>query len=114
MVKYTSVASIIWYHLAFISIKNNCQCSCDAAANVFKDENGRIFTLGDMILCRGCPFMVMADGSIDHYTTGKMDHIYYTADEELGALEGRVNDLQAERSAGLVTRLWQTVSGNHR
>ena len=39
-----------------------------------------------------------------------MDHIYYTADEKLGALEERVPELQAERSTGLVTRLWQTVS----
>ena len=86
-------------------MNNNCQCFCDAAADVFKDENGRIITLGDVILCRGCLFIVMADGNIDCYTTGKMDCIYYTTDEELGVLEGRVNDLQAERSAGLVTRL---------
>ena len=26
-----------------------------------------------MILCRGCPFIVMAEGSIDCYTTGKME-----------------------------------------
>ena len=95
-------------------MNNNHQCFCDAAANIFKDKNGRILTSGDVIMCRGCLFMVMADNSIDCYTTGKMDHIYYTADEELGALKGRVNDLQAERSAGLVTRLWQTVSGNCR
>ena len=113
MVKYTSAASIFWYHLAFISMNNNHQCFHDAAANVFKDENGRILTLGDVILCRGCPFMVMADGSIDCYTTGKRDCIYYTADEEVGVLEGKVNNLHAERIAGLVTRLWQTVSGNH-
>ena len=56
----------------------------------------------------------MADGSIDCYTTGKMDHIYYTADEELGTLEERVDALQVERSAGLVTRLWQTVSDKWR
>ena len=42
----------------------------------------------------------MADGSIDGYTTGKMDCIYYTADEELGAQEERVDELQAEISAG--------------
>ena len=87
-------------------MNSNCQCFCDAAANVFKDENGRILTLGDVILCRGCLFIVMADGRIDCYTAGKMDHTYYTIDEELGALEGRGNGLQAERSAGLVTRLW--------
>ena len=63
-----------------------------------------------MILCKSCPIIVMADGSIDHYAAGKMDCIYYTADKELGALEGRVNELQAERSAELVTRLWQTDS----
>ena len=45
---------------------------------------------------------------------GKMDCIYYTADEKLGALEERVDELQAERSAGLVTRLWQTISGKWR
>ena len=43
-----------------------------------------------------------------------MDHIYCTTDEELGALEGKVNKLQAERSTGLVRRLWHTVSGNQR
>ena len=95
-------------------MSNNHLCFYDAAVNVFKDENGRILTLGDVILCRGCPFTVRADGSIDYYTTGKMDCIYYTADEELGALEGRVNELHAESSAGLVTGLWQTVSGNQR
>ena len=95
-------------------MNNNCQCFCDAAANVFKDKNGKILTSGDVILCRGCSFIVMADGSIDCYTTDKMDCIYYTADKELGALEGRVNELQAERGAGLVTRLWQTVLGNRR
>ena len=68
-------------------MNNNCQCFHDAAANVFKDENGRILTSGDVILCRGCPFIVMTDGSIDHYKTGKMDCIYYTADEALGVLE---------------------------
>ena len=31
---------------------------------------------------------------------GKMGNIYYTADEELGALEERADELQAERSAG--------------
>ena len=92
-------------------MNSNCQCFCDASADVFKDENGRILTSGDVILCKGCPFIVMADGSIDCYTKGKMDYIYYTADEELGALEERVDRLQVERSAGLVTRLWQTVSG---
>ena len=35
-------------------------------------------------------------------------------DEELGALEERADELQAERSIGLVTRLWQTVSGRQR
>ena len=60
---------------------------------------------------KGLPVHIMVDSSIDCYTMGKMDHIYYTADEELGALEERVDELQAERSAGLVTRLWQTVSG---
>ena len=43
-----------------------------------------------------------------------MDCIYYTADEELGALEERIDELQVERSAGLVARLWQTVSGKWR
>ena len=43
-----------------------------------------------------------------------MDHIYYTADKELGTLEERVDELQVERSAGLVTRSWQTVSGKWR
>ena len=95
-------------------MNNNCQCVCDAAANVLKDKNGRMLTSGDMILCRGCLFIVMVDGSIDCYTTGKMDCMYYTTDEELGALGGRVKELKAERSAVLVTRLWQTVSGNWR
>ena len=95
-------------------MNTNCQCFHDASADVFKDENGRILTLGDVILCRGCLFTVMADGSIDCYTAGKMDHIYYTVDEELGALEERLDELQVERSAGLVTRLWQTVSGKRR
>ena len=85
-------------------MNDNPQCFCDASADVFKDENGRVLTLGDIILCKGCPFIVMADSSIDYYTAGKMDCIYYTADEEVGALEERVDELQAERSAGLVTR----------
>ena len=59
----------------------------------------------------GCSFIVLEDGSIDHYTTGKMNLVYYTMDEELGALEERTDELQAERSTGLVTRLWQTISG---
>ena len=63
-------------------MNSNFQCFCDASADVFKDENGRILTLGDIILCKGCLFIVMTDGSIDCYTTGKMDCIYYTADEE--------------------------------
>ena len=46
-------------------MNNNHQCFFDAAADVFKDKNGRILTSGDMILCRGCPFIVMAGGSID-------------------------------------------------
>ena len=79
-----------------------------------RKKNGRIITLGDMILCRGWLFIVMADGGIDCYTAGKMDCIYYTIDEELGVLEERVVELQTERSAGLVTGLWQTVSGNWR
>ena len=58
----------------------------------------------DIILSKGCSFIVKADSSIDCYTTGKMDHIYYTADEGLGALQERVDELQVERSAGLVTR----------
>ena len=92
-------------------MNSNCQCFCDASADVFKDENGRIITLGDVILCKGSLFIVVVDGSIDCYTTDKMVHIYYTADEELGALEERVDKLQVERSTRLVTRLWQTVSG---
>ena len=68
-------------------------CFCDASADVFKDGNGRILTLGDVILCKGCLFLVMPDISIDCYTTDKMDCIYYTADEELGALEERVDEL---------------------
>ena len=39
----------------------------------------------------------MADGGIDCYTTVKMDHIYYTADEELGSLEGRVNRITSRK-----------------
>ena len=88
------------------------QCFCDESENVYKDKNGKILTVGDVILCKGCLFIVLEDGSIDRYTTGKMDHIYYTLDEELSSLEERVGELQAERSTGLVTRLWQTVSGN--
>ena len=95
-------------------MNSNCQCFHDESDDVYKDKNGKILTAGDVILCKGCPFIVMADGSIDCYTMGKMDCIYYTADEELGALEERVDKLQAERSAGLVTRLWQTVSGKWR
>ena len=37
-----------------------------------------------------------------------MNQVYYAANEELGALEKRADELQAERSTGLVTRLWQT------
>ena len=95
-------------------MNNNPQCLCDEAEDVFKDRNGRILTVGDKILCKCCPFIVLEDGSIDRYTMGKMDHIYYTADEEFGALEERADKLQAERSTGLVTRLWQTVSGRQR
>ena len=43
-----------------------------------------------------------------------MNQIYYTMDEEFDALEERADELQAERSTGLVTRLWQTVSGRWR
>ena len=57
-----------------------------------KTKTEKILTAGDVILCKGCPFIVMADGSIDCYTTGKMDCIYNTADEELGALEDRVDE----------------------
>ena len=92
-------------------MSNSPQCFCNGAEDVFKDGNGRILTVGDMILCKGCPFIVLDDGSIDRYTMGKMNQIYYTMDEELGALEERADELQAERSTGLVTRLWQTVSG---
>ena len=95
-------------------MSNNPLCFCDEADDVFKDGNGRILTAGDVILWKGCPFIVLEDGSIDHYAMGKMNQIYYTMDEELGALEERADELQAERSAGLVTRLWQTVSGRWR
>ena len=95
-------------------MNNNSQCFCNEAEDVFKDGNGRILTAGDVILCKGCPFIVLEDGSTDHYTMGKMNHIYYTMDEELGALEERPDKLQAERSTGIVTRLWQTVSGRQR
>ena len=86
-------------------MNNNPQCFCDEVKDVFKDRNRRILTVGDVILCKGCPFIVLEDGSIDHYTTGKMDQIYYTADEELGTLEERADELQAEKSTELVTRL---------
>ena len=69
-------------------MNNNPQCFHNEAEDVFKDGNGRILTAGDVILCKGCPFIVLEDGSIDCYTMGKMDQIYYTSDEELGALEG--------------------------
>ena len=95
-------------------MNNNPQCFSDEAEDVFKDGNGRILTVGGVILCKGCPFIVLEDGSIDHYTTGKMNQIYYTTDEELGALEEKGDKLQAERRTGLVTRLWQTVSGRQR
>ena len=95
-------------------MNNNPQHFHNEAEDVFKDGNGRIITAGDVILCKGCPYIVLEDCSIDHYTAGKMDHIYYTVDEELGAMEERVDELQAERSTGLVTRLWQTVSGRQR
>ena len=65
------------------------QCFCNEADDVFKDGNGRVLTTGDMILCKGCPFIVLEDGSIDHYTMGKMNQVYYTMDEELGALDER-------------------------
>ena len=89
-------------------------CFHDEAEDVFKDGNGRILTVEDMILCKDCPFIVLEDGSIDHYTMGKMNQIYHTMDEEWGALEERADELQGERSTGLVTRLWQTVSGRLR
>ena len=95
-------------------MNSNCQCFHDASADVYKDKNGKILPSGDIIPCKGCPFIVMTDGGIDCYTTGKMDCIYYTADEELGTLEERVDEVQAERSAGLVTRLYQTVLGKWR
>ena len=95
-------------------MNSNFQCFHDESEDIYRDENGKILTVGDIILCKGCPFIVLADGSNNHYTIGKMDNIYYTADEELGALEERVDKLQAERSAGLVKRLWQTVSGKWR
>ena len=46
------------------------QCFCDKAEDVYKDENGKILTAGDVILCKGCPFIVLEDGSIDCYTMG--------------------------------------------
>ena len=95
-------------------MSNNPQCFHYEADGVFKDGNGRILTAGDVILCKGCPFIVLEDGSIDHYARGKMNQVYYTMDEELGALEERAEKLQAERSTGLVIRLWQTVSGRWR
>ena len=70
-------------------MNNNPQCFCNEAEDVFKDGNRRILTVGDVILCKGCPFIVIEDSSIDCYTMGKMNQIYYTADEELGAQEGR-------------------------
>ena len=95
-------------------MSNNPQCFHNEADDVFKDGNGRILTVGDMILCKGGPFIVLEDGSIDYYTRGKMNQVYYTKDEELGALEEKADELQAERSTGLVTRLWQTDSGRQR
>ena len=59
------------------------------AEDVFKDGNRRILTAGDVILSKGCPFIALEDGSTDHYTLGKMNQIYYTTDEEFGALEER-------------------------
>ena len=79
-------------------MSNNPQCFYNEADDVFKGGNGRILTAGDMILYKGCPFIVLGDGSIDHYTMGKMNQIYYTMDVELGALEERADKLQAERS----------------
>ena len=72
---------------------------CDVSDDVYKDENGKILTSGDIILCKGCPVIVMADDSIDHHTMGKMDRIYYTADEELGALEGRVDEFTSGKKS---------------
>ena len=95
-------------------MNNSPQCFCDETEDVFKDSNRRILTVGDVIMCKGCPFIVLEDGSIDCYTMGKMDQIYYTSDEELGALEETADKLHAERSTGLVTRLWQTVSCKQR
>ena len=95
-------------------MNSNPQCFHDEAGVVYKDENRRILTVGDMILCKGCLVIVLEDGSIEHYTTSKMDQIYYTADEELDALEERAEKIQAENNTGLVTTLWQTVSGRQR
>ena len=95
-------------------MSNIPQCLHNEADDIFKDGNGRILIAGDVILCKDCPFIVLEDGSIDHYARGKMNQVYYTMDEELGALEERADQLQAERSIGLVTRLWQTVSGRQR
>ena len=95
-------------------MSNNPQCFCNEADDVFKGGNGRILTAGDVILCKGFLFIALEDGSIDHYATGKINQVYYTTDEELGALEERADELQADRSTGLVTRLWQTVSGRWR
>ena len=95
-------------------MNNNPQCFSDEAKDVYKDESRRILTAGDVILCKGCPLIVLEEGSIDCYMTGKMDQIYYTSDKDLVALEERAEELQTERGTGLVTRLWQTVSGRQR
>ena len=92
-------------------MSNNLQYFCDEADDVSKDGNGRILTAGDVILYRGCPYIVLEDGSIDCYTRGKMNQVYYTTHKEMDALGERADELQVERSTGLVTRLWQTVSG---
>ena len=76
-------------------MNSNHHCFCDESEDVYKDKNGKILTAGDAILCKGCLFIVLADGSIDCHTAGKMDNIYYTADEELGVLEEREDELPA-------------------
>ena len=81
-------------------MSNSPQSFCNEAEDVFKDGNGRILTVGDVILCKGCPFIVLEDGSIGCYTTGKMNQISHTTDEEWDALEGRADKLQVERSTG--------------
>ena len=95
-------------------MSNNPQCFHNEADDVFKGGNGRILTAGVVILCKGCPFIVLEDGIIDGYTMGKNEPglLYYGW--IIGCTEGETRWAAGREEHKVVTRLWQTVSDRQR